>query len=365
MKERILRKLKIWLFIILAVVLIVGGYVLVEYNKDPNGFANKMNDYWNSNILKSAQEQFGININKTEENIELPEKEKLTEAQRYYYFQQLTETGKKIYVTIEKNIDKMIDGEDNIPLPESLGDIAKSKGKEYVAEEFQNAWDAFMTDKSEYFYIDSSKVCLITEIRPKGKSNEYKFSIGKGDYANYFIEGFSSRSDVARAASAINREADHVLKSTKGTTTEKIKYIHDYIIDNTEYDNDKSADSDDIYGCMINKKAICEGYARTFKYYMDRLNIPCILVSGTAVDDNGHLERHAWNYVCIDENWYAVDTTWDDPIIIGSGALNEKIKYKYFLKGMETMKKDHTTEGEISKGGKEFEFPTLATNDLI
>ena len=361
MKDRFLRKLKIWLVIILVFVVVVGVFVLVKYNKNPQGFLNELNKYY-SQITEKAQESFGVNVGSKEEKFDFPEKESLNEAQRYYYFQQLSETGKKIYVTIENNIDKMIDGEDKIPLPESLGTIAKNEGADVIEDEFQNAWDAFITDKSEYFYIDCSKVCLMTEVSPKG---DYNFYMGKGDNRTYFITGFTSKDDVARAASAINREADYVLRNAKGTNYERIKYIHDYIIDNTEYINDKAASTDNIYGCMINKKAICEGYARTFKYYMDRLNIPCIFVPGIATDSNGHKERHAWNYVYIDNGWFAVDTTWDDPIIIGNGALNDKMKTKYFLKGSKTMNKDHVPEGQISKGGREFEFPKIEEDDLM
>lgn len=97
---------------------------------------------------------------------------------------------------------------------------------------------------------------------------------------------------------------------------------------------------------------------------MDELNIPCILVSGDAVDENGKKERHAWNYVYISNNWYAIDTTWDDPIIIGNGWFNEKIKYKYFLKGSTAINKDHKTIGQITKEGKEFDYPELSSNDL-
>ncbi|MDO4975117.1 MAG: transglutaminase domain-containing protein, partial [Alphaproteobacteria bacterium] len=98
-----------------------------------------------------------------------------------------------------------------------------------------------------------------------------------------------------------------------------------------------------------NKNVVCEGYARTFKYLMDELEIPCVLVSGIAVDEDGKSERHAWNYVYLKNDWYAIDVTWDDPIIIGNGRVDSNIKYKYFLKGSNTMNKDHTSSGQITK----------------
>lgn len=362
MKERLLKKLKRWLIAILLFVVIVGVVVIVKYNNDPQNLISELDGLYAS-VVDMSNKLYGTNIVK--ENIVLPEKELLTEAQNYYYYQQLNDTGKIIYVTIEKNVDKMLSGEDNIPLPNAVNEAAKKDGKEVVAKEFQNAWDAFITDKSEYFYIDSSKVCLITKITTKGKNTDYQFFIGKGDNATYLIDEFISKEDVEKALAKITIESDEVLKDATGNNYEKMMYIHNYIVDNTKYETQKNAHTANIYGCIVNKRAICEGYARTFKYYMDKLDIPCILVSGEAVNENGNSERHAWNYVYINNNWYAIDTTWDDPIIIGNGRITDKIKYKYFLKGSKTMKKDHTTNGQVTENGMEFKYPELATEDLV
>ncbi len=303
---------------------------------------------------------------KVEDNLEFPDEEALTEAQNYYYYQQLGNTAKKIYVSIEDNIEKLKNGEDNIPLPPSLNEDAKSNpdGKAFISSEFQNAWDAFITDKSEYFYIDSSKVCLVTKMTTKGSNTNYEFYIGKGNNENYFIDSFKTKEQVEKALDEIKDAKQDVLKNASGNNYEKMKYIHNWIIDNVKYDTANNKNNSNIYGCLVNKNVICEGYARTFKYLMDELDIPCLLVSGIAVDDNGKSERHAWNYVYIKNAWYAIDTTWDDPIIIGSGKVDDSIKYKYFLRGSDTMNKDHTTVGQITKNGYEFKYPDLSKEDI-
>lgn len=362
MKERILKKLKRWLIIILVVLSIVGTYVIVRYNQDPQGLMNQLDGYY-LKVTEMANKMYGLNI--VPENISFPEKEKLTEAQKHYYFQQLNDPAKKIYVTIENNIEKINNCENDIPLPSSLNDVAKEKGIDYVAQEFQNAWDAFITDKCEYFYIDSSKMHLITKEISIGRKKQYEFYIGKGDNKTYFIDEFDSKEDVEFAKSELEKVAKEVLKSASGDNYNKIKYIHNWIVDNTEYETRKLANTSNAYGCIVNNSAICEGYARAFKYYMDKLNIPCILVSGDAVDEDGKSERHAWNYVYINNDWYAIDTTWDDPIIYGTGIIKEEIKYRYFLKGSVTMKKDHTTSGKVSEKGQEFEYPDLSRTDLF
>lgn len=301
-----------------------------------------------------------------EENIIMPEEEGLDEAQNYFYFQQLSEPAKKIYVTIENNIENLENGVDNIPLPRSLNEVAKSSenGKEVVAKEFQNAWDAFITDKSEYFYLDSSKVCLVTKITTKGSEVNYEFFIGKGENITYFTEEFETKADVEKALKELEEAKKEILENVNGDNYDKILYVHDWIVENTEYDVLENPNTSNVYGCLVSKKAICEGYARAFKYLLDELEIPCVMVSGTAVDENGNSERHAWNYVYIEDNWYAVDTTWDDPIIIGNGKITENIKYKYFVKGENTMSKDHTIIGQVTKDGFTFKCPKLSTNDF-
>ena len=105
-------------------------------------------------------------------------------------------------------------------------------------------------------------------------------------------------------------------KLVKGTTSNaaKVKAVHDYIIKNTAYDYDNylanqipKADYTAV-GLLKNKTAVCEGYAKTFSAFMNVLNIPCKLVSGT-----GNGGGHAWNMVKLGGKWYHIDVTCEDP----------------------------------------------------
>jgi len=63
-------------------------------------------------------------------------------------------------------------------------------------------------------------------------------------------------------------------------------------------------------------KAICEGYAQTFKMVSEQMGIPCKLVGGFSKVDvndigiNPTVENHAWNAVKVNNKWYLVDATW-------------------------------------------------------
>ena len=41
------------------------------------------------------------------------------------------------------------------------------------------------------------------------------------------------------------------------------------------------------YGCLVNRKAVCEGYSKAYKLILNRLNIECEVVSGKATNDMG------------------------------------------------------------------------------
>ena len=65
----------------------------------------------------------------------------------------------------------------------------------------------------------------------------------------------------------------------------------------------------------------------------------------------------------LNNEWFHIDVTWDDPIVIGGGKASRNSKYKYFLKGYDTMDKDHMSIGQFTDGGMEFTYPELSQND--
>lgn len=107
---------------------------------------------------------------------------------------------------------------------------------------------------------------------------------------------------------------------------QKIVSVHDTLIRNTTYDTESAALGKNglwgtIYGCLVNGKAVCQGYSEAFQYIMQLLDIPCGTVTGrawdsefyTALDGETQSISHAWNYVMVNGKYYWVDVTWDDP----------------------------------------------------
>jgi hypothetical protein len=124
-----------------------------------------------------------------------------------------------------------------------------------------------------------------------------------------------------------NDNVNSILKQAQQqkTTLEKVLYIHNAIIERTEYGS--SPDQFDPMGPLVYGKAVCTGYAYAVNYLLLKLHIPSMMVEGTIYNP----DDHAWNIVRIDGAWYYLDATWDDGGVRAS--------YTFFLRPYNDMVK--------------------------
>lgn len=130
------------------------------------------------------------------------------------------------------------------------------------------------------------------------------------------------------------------------TDYDKAKLVHDYVVNHTRYDGEaaeqflKGEDSDAnafmAYGVLINKKGVCQGYAEAVQILLSLAGIESDLVIGDAVDEEGTHVPHMWNLVLIDNEYYMLDATWDDPV-----GPRDVILHDFFLIDSKTLKKTH------------------------
>ena len=280
-----------------------------------------------------------------------------------YFYNQLEEPSKTIYKALETNKENMKSGTYRIDLGNSFTNILNTaNGQDELGDYYQSAIEAYTYDNPDVFYLSPNKMYLNIETITSNSGVSYNVYINNGNENNYFSDEFSSRAQVENAISQIEDVKNSLISRKTGNIYNDIKMVHDYLVDNIEYDTSISKDNIyDIYGALVNKVAVCEGYARAFKYILDDLGIPCVLAIGTGTNSRGETERHAWNYVEIDGQWYAIDCTWDDPVIVGGGTLTQSLKYKYFLKGADEFFTDHIPSGQFTPGGKEFTYPNLSS----
>lgn len=124
--------------------------------------------------------------------------------------------------------------------------------------------------------------------------------------------------------------------------TEVLVATHDYLIKRCTYDlpysykleankNKKSFVPDynahSAYGVLCRKSGVCSGYAYAYRLILAAYGIDSKVVESQAMN-------HAWNLVKLNNQWYHVDVTWDDPDASTSWTGNgsgDLIYYTYFL----------------------------------
>lgn len=282
-----------------------------------------------------------------------------------YFYEQLNNTQKVIYNGLQESKEKLMTGTYKIEFGNKFYDIlSQENGSKTLGDDYQTAIEAFTHDNADLFFIDVSKMYLNMETKKKAFKTTYNVYIAPEEGKNYYENGFNSESDVRIAYGKIEKERNYITSKLKGNTYKDVKMIHDYLVDNLEYDEQyKSIGTYTIYGALVEKRCVCEGYTRAFKYLADAAGITSIMMQGTGTNSQGKTEKHAWNAVKINGIWYLLDATWDDPIIVGRGRILASTHYKYFLKGSSDFNKDHILDKRFTDEGKVFEYPNISLVD--
>ena len=96
---------------------------------------------------------------------------------------------------------------------------------------------------------------------------------------------------------------------------EQVQAIYDYITENVKYDYEGLENENDIrkftaYGALVEKSAVCQGYASLFYRLCLEAGIDARLIVGVGTDGTTQIP-HAWNIVKVGDYYYNVDATWD------------------------------------------------------
>lgn len=279
-----------------------------------------------------------------------------------YYYNQLDSNSKIIYDALENNIDNLKKKNYIINFNKQFNDLLHTSTGQYTLNKaFQSALDAFFYDHPEVFYLDLTKILLNITSTSVGPITTYTVKLEPKDGSNYLMDIYTSEIAVDNAIYEVEKLRNTVISQLKDDNNyNKVLKVHNTLVNSIEYDSSLSKDNTrNIYGALVERKVVCEGYAKAFKYILDSLDIECILVSGDATNSSGTTESHMWNYIKLDDNWYGVDVTWDDPIIVG-GYKKNNIRHDYFLKGKNTFIKSHSSSGKVSDNGMQFKLPYLS-----
>lgn len=124
---------------------------------------------------------------------------------------------------------------------------------------------------------------------------------------------------------------------------DKVAFVHDYLIDSVDYLEEGSLDIHTAYGALVDKQAVCDGYAHALQLLLSKMDVECFYIEGSTTISPPNI-GHAWNMVNVDGAYYLVDATWDDVDKTAEEAWSgtHVLSYRFFLLSTEEMALTHT-----------------------
>ncbi|AEB75402.1 transglutaminase [Clostridium botulinum] len=158
------------------------------------------------------------------------------------------------------------------------------------------------------------------------------------------------KNTMIREKAAVQTKVQNIIQTVIKpgmSDAEKELALHDYVVKNADYDVRNyragivTAEDHNAYGVLVNKTGVCESYAKAMYELLKAAGIECKYVAGYTNQGGGH----AWNIVKLDNEWYNLDATWDDPISdrnISSGNQSMiPVSHKYFNVPDNIFNRDH------------------------
>ncbi len=143
-------------------------------------------------------------------------------------------------------------------------------------------------------------------------------------YVEIRLENSMSPEETKDWFEKVEKKVEEILDQVTDEMSDekKARVIHDYFITQYEYEQQSPVPDDSFRsgGIFMNETGVCMAYSYGYKYIMNLLGIECHVTSSGGMG-------HGWNIVKIEDSYYHVDCTWDDPVNDKFG----KVRYGYFL----------------------------------
>lgn len=204
-------------------------------------------------------------------------------------------------------------------------------------EEIDFIFQCVLTDHPEIFYVDGYSFVKYT----------YGEEIRRVTFTGNFLY---DEEEIVNRQRKIEESAEIILAKIpkEASDYEKVKKVYEEIINGTQYFS-QAEDNQNICSVFLGKKSVCQGYAKAVQYLLNQLNVPTTLVVGRVKNNEGH----AWNLVCIDNQYYHVDATWGDASYLvdqeeeaqkeGVGGIN----YDYLCITTEEIERTHVIDSLV------------------
>lgn len=147
------------------------------------------------------------------------------------------------------------------------------------------------------------------------------FSAAGTDFYIYASEDYDTSSEILEGVTKVEsfiKEAAKTIYAEAANYNVNAEFnialaVNNYIIANTDYAYDENGkpssafDAHSIIGLVKGENVVCEGYAKGYMALAKYLGLDALITVGS-----GGGEDHAWNTVCIEGQYYSVDSTWND-----------------------------------------------------
>jgi len=151
----------------------------------------------------------------------------------------------------------------------------------------------------ELFQFDNTESYYTTSLMGKVDTISVPYSMGMTEYLELRQQ---CETEIARILAAASEES---------TDYDRELAVYREYCRGTLYDLTTDHCSLSV-GPLVEKRGKCDGISLGFKWIMNKLGIPCMVISGDNKEP-GEI-GHAWNMIMIDGKWYCLDVTaeWSD-----------------------------------------------------
>ena len=281
-------------------------------------------DVWKRNESSAAETSSAESVkdSRTESEAEALTKESVPMTRSMEYFYDLM-TDERIRQGTLRTLAGLREHSEKVDL----------EGLEISEEEYGDIFDVIVSCEPELGWMD------------------YKYEVdvdrdNEGCVLNAYFRYKLTKEEEMAAVKKLRAEVSEAAEEAAGLGDfEKMLYFHDRIVAGCDYSNELD-NAWSAYGCLVDGKAVCEGYSKALIALCEEAGMLCIPVNGCS-DKEGHA-LHMWNKVMMDGEWYNMDLTWDDPTAENDSPVSEEdagteyIHRDYFGLTDEETEKDHS-----------------------
>lgn len=337
----------------------LGTVINVEYGY-VEGYSNKK-------YGEVGEEHFalynGTNEGKLIDIMDIPE-------EGYVFYDKLLEGADNDGIDDFLIEDRYFDAENPVPVMTIEGSVPRGNYRDMVqtvhneVSEYvgilNKVYSAFLDDHLEVFWIISGFTTYrITSLENGNYTAEILLVLQRKDnntgeiVMDARLDDYRSEERIKEDIAIRDARIAEILKAVEEKSDyEKLLYFNKELTMTNQYNTSSNVPPGGthrssiagIKGSVGELGPVCAGYTKSFKVLCDAANIPCVNVGGylRASSFGVYNEPHQWNYVKLEDNWYLVDVTWNDPYASNSGPVSGHEREDWCLLGSETIRHGQT-----------------------